>query len=326
MRYLMAFFLLCLIAGKGLGQTKAAVKQHGQLKVAGGRVVDHTGDAPQLRGISLSWSIWEGRKYYNEAVVNWLAEDFKINLLRLSMAIEPDRGYLHDPDGQMALVTTVVDAAVKKGIYVIIDWHDHHAQLHPEQAEVFFTKMAQRYKGCPNVIYEVFNEPERIDWSVVKDYAVRVIEAIRKHDRNNLIVVGSPTWDQDVDIVSKDPIQGFNNIAYSFHFYASEPSHQEKLMAKADEAIRSRLPLFVTEWGVGEANGNGEFNLEKAEKWLGWMERNRLSWVNWNVTDKEETTALLKPGASVDAKWPEAILTPAGSYIRQTLRKLNGTK
>lgn len=325
MRYLIMLFTLCLITGEGRAQMKA-VKQPGQLKVAGGRVVDHSGKAPQLRGISLSWSIWQGRKYYNEAVVNWLADDFKINLLRVSMAIEPDRGYLQDPEGQTTLVTSVVDAAIKKGIYVIIDWHDHHAQLHPEKAEKFFSKMARRYKGCPNVIYEVFNEPERVEWTVVRDYAVRVIKAIRKSDPINLIVVGSPTWDQDVDVAAKSPIQGFSNIAYSFHFYASEPSHQEKLMAKADEAIRSGLPLFVTEWGVGEADGNGKFLLEKAEKWLDWMERNQLSWANWNITDKEETTALLKPGASVDAKWPEDALTPAGSYIRQKLRMLNSTK
>lgn len=320
----LAFLLLLQVAGGAQAQT--AVKRHGQLKVSGGKIVDQQGMPPQLRGISLSWSIWGGRKYYNKAVVNWLADDFKINLLRVSMAVEPDQGYLQDPEGQVALVTHVVDAAIKKGLYVLIDWHDHHAHLHPEQATAFFAKMAKRYKGHPNVIYEVFNEPERIDWALIKNYAMGVIKEIRKYDSKNLIVVGSPSWDQDVDVAAKDPIQGMSNIVYSFHFYASDPGHQERLMEKADQAIKAGLPLFVTEWGVGESDGNGKFDLEKTNKWLSWMERNQLSWANWNITDKEETTALLKPGAAVAGNWTEAELTPAGSYIREKLRALDGTK
>jgi endoglucanase len=54
-----------------------------------------------------------------------------------------------------------------------------------------------------------------------------------------------------------------------------------------------------------------------------WMERNRLSWVNWNVTDKNETTALMLPGASATGGWSKERLTDAGKYIRDQLRRLN---
>ena len=183
--------------------------------------------------------------------------------------------------------------------------------------------MSKRYSGKPNVIYEIWNEPERVNWSIIKDYAEQVIAEIRKNDKDNLIVVGSPAWDQDVDVAAKDPIHNQRNIAYSFHFYASDPGHQDRLMAKADEALKLKLPLFVTEWGVGEANGDGEFNLEKTDKWLQWLERNQLSWANWNITDKKETTAILMPGAPVKGNWSTSDLTPAGLYIREHLRKLN---
>jgi endoglucanase len=120
--------------------------------------------------------------------------------------------------------------------------------------------MAKRYKGVPNVIYEIWNEPTPVSWDSVKNYAVQVITEIRKYDPDNLIIVGSPHWDQDVDVAAADPIKGFKNIAYSFHFYASDPNHQEKLRAKADLALKKGLPLMVTEWGVGESNGNGRFD------------------------------------------------------------------
>ncbi|TDQ06342.1 glycoside hydrolase family 5 protein [Pedobacter metabolipauper] len=318
-------FLTALMIGcafQSWSQKNTPVQLHGQLKVSAGKILDKNNREPQLRGISMSWSIWGGKKYYNTNVVNWLKDDFRISLLRLSMAVEPDSGYLQDPVGQTRLITRTADEAIKLGIYVIIDWHDHHAHLHPEKAKAFFAEVSKKYAGIPNVIYEIYNEPERVAWPLIKNYAIEIIAEIRKHDPQNLIVVGSPSWDQDIDVAAKDPVTGYANIAYSFHFYASEPSHQERLMQKADAAIHAGLPIFVTEWGVGEADGNGKFDQEKTAKWFQWMETNKLSWANWNITDKDETTALLKPGAPVNGKWKADQLTPAGSYIRSKLRTL----
>ena len=315
--------VLFLLVNFSFAQHTNWLKRNGALKVVGGKIVNKHNAEPQLRGISMSWSIWNGKKYYNPDVVNWLRSDFNISLLRVSMAVQPDGGYLQFPEEQEKLVTETVDAAVKNGLYVLIDWHDHHADEHLEQSKAFFTRMAKRYAGKPNIIYEIFNEPEKIEWQVVKDYAIAVITEIRKYDRENIIVVGSPHWDQDIDVAAKDPIKGFTNIAYSFHFYASDPWHQEGLMKRADEAIALGLPVFVTEWGVGEASGDGKFDREKTDKWFAWLERNKLSWANWNLTDKKETTALLEPGASVNGKWTTDMLTPAGQYIRTQLINVN---
>jgi len=319
-------FLLLMAAclfGTGFAQKINWANRNGALKVVGGKILNANNVEPRLRGVSLSWSVWGGRKYYNTNVVNWLQSDFNINLLRASMAVQPDSGYLQNPVEQTEMITRTIDAAVDRGLYVLIDWHDHHANEHVEQSKLFFAKMARKYAGKPNIIYEIFNEPEKIEWQTVKDYAVEVIKEIRKYDSENIIIVGSPHWDQDIDIVAKDPIKGFSNIAYSFHFYASDPNHQELLMKRADQAIAEGLPILVTEWGVGEASGDGKFDVEKTEKWFAWLEKNKLSWANWNVTDKKETTALLKPGASPSGKWKLNMLTPAGLYIRTQIKKLN---
>ncbi len=302
---------------------KSPVNLHGSLRVEGNQMVDKTGLPPQLRGISLSWSLWGGKKYYNPEVVAWLVRDFHINLLRASMGVQPKGGYLTNREEQMNLVTTVVDKAISEGIYVLIDWHDHNAELHLEESKAFFAIMAQKYAGVPNVIYEIYNEPARQSWELVKSYSVEVIKVIRQYDLANVIVVGSPHWDQDVDVAAADPITGFENLVYSFHFYASDPNHQEKLRAKAALAMERGIALFVTEWGVGESNGNGEFNLEKTERWMDWMEKNRLSWAVWNVTDKNETTALMLPGAPANGGWKSEQLSPGGRYMRDKLGKLN---
>ena len=138
-----------------------------------------------------------------------------------------------------------------------------------------------------------------------------------------MIIVGSPDWDQDVDIAGSDPIKGFENLAYSFHFYSSDPNHQENLRRKAELAKSRGIALFVTEWGVGESNGNGEFNREKTSVWFDWLEKNKLSWAIWHITEKKETTAILKQGASVKGNWKEENLTETGKYVREQLRLLN---
>jgi len=317
------FIFLIVICASSLLSAQTPVTRNGALSVKNGQVVNQYGLPPELRGLSFSWSIWQGRKYYNTDVVDWITKDFKVSLIRAAMAVQPAHGYMEEPDSQKQLIVNVVNEAIKKGIYVLIDWHDHNGYLHIPQSKAFFAEMAQKYKGVPNVIYEIWNEPERVSWDTVKNYAVQVITEIRKYDSDNLIVVGSPHWDQDVDVAAANPITGFKNIAYSFHFYASDPNHQDQLRAKGDKAIQMGLPLLITEWGVGEASGNGAFDISENETWIKWMKEHKLSWVNWNITDKDETTALLKPGASPNGGWTEDELTPDGIYLRKLLRALN---
>jgi len=315
--------IACYLSVTASGQPKTPVEKNGALHVENGRVVNQFGIPPQLRGVSFSWSIWKGQKYYTTQTLDWLCADFKVSIVRLAMAVEPDTGYLKRPKEQQQLITKVVDRAIKDGIYVLIDWHDHNADKHLAQSKQFFAAMAKKYKGVPNVIYEIYNEPKTATWDTVKSYGTQVISEIRKYDADNLIIVGSPHWDQDVNVAAENPLTGFKNIAYSFHFYASDVNHQARLRAKADKALKLGLPLFITEWGVGEANGNGQFNREETASWFNWMEDNKLSWVNWNITDKEETTALLLPGASENGGWSLDKLTPAGIYIREKLREFN---
>ena len=320
-QFFLRSFLVVMATTNSLAQTP--IEKHGALKVANGQIIDQHDQAPQLRGLSFSWSIWNGQKYYNTNVVDWICFDFKVSLIRVSMGIEPEGGYLDKPDFQKELVTTVIDRALQNGVYVLIDWHDHHAEKHVEASKAFFAEMAQKYAGNPQVIYEIFNEPDYQNWEVVKNYAMQVVSVIRNHDRNNLIVIGSPHWDQNVDEAADNPITGYQNICYSFHFYASDNNHQEQLRKKADYALSKGLPLFVTEWGVGESNGDGKFDMERNRTWLKWMEDHKLSWVCWNITDKEETTAFLKPGANMNGNWTEEELTSNGLYLRKILNDLN---
>jgi endoglucanase len=218
------------------------VKKHQQLKVAGTRLVDIHDRPVILRGMSFGWHNWWPR-FYNAGVVQWLHKDWGCTIVRAAMGVEPDGGYLKDPIGSIKKIEAVVDAAIEQNIYVIIDWHSHN--IHQNEAVAFFAAMAAKYAQYPNVIYEIFNEPEYQSWSDIKVYAEAVIKTIRKIDPNNIILIGSPHWDQDVHIAAADPIRGFDNLMYTMHFYAA--SHKKWLRERSDAAIKQGLPIFVSE-------------------------------------------------------------------------------
>ncbi|HEX7070139.1 MAG TPA: glycoside hydrolase family 5 protein [Rhodothermales bacterium] len=298
------------------GQTP--VERHGQLRVDGNRIVDEHGEPVVLRGMSLFWSQWMG-KYYNGPAVRWLRDDWHVTVVRAALAVD-EGGYLEHPEAERQKLESVIDAAILFGIYVIVDWHAHDP--HPEEAAEFFASIAAKYGDKPNIIYETWNEPlNSHDWNaVIKPYHERVIPRIREHDPDNLIVAGTQSWSQDVDKAAANPL-AFENVAYALHFYAS--THRQSLRNKASVALSNGLALVVTEWGTSEATGDG--NLDRAEvgRWIEFMEENQLSWCNWSIADKEETSAALRPGARSTGNWSEDDLTPSGILVRNELRARN---
>lgn len=297
------------------------VEQHGQLKVQGNRIVDKAGKPVVLRGMSFFWSQWMGQ-YYNPDAVKWLRDDWKCTIVRAALGVEAG-GYLTNPEQEKQKVITVVDAAIAHGIYVIIDWHDHNANQHTQEAQAFFADMAKRYKDSPNVIYEIWNEPlNDASWSqVIKPYSETIIGTIRQYDPDNLIVCGSRSWSQRVDEASEDPLK-FENVAYSLHFYAA--THKQWLRDATTKALNNGIAIMVTEMGTAEANGDGKIDTEELNTWWKFLDENQISWCNWSVADKKEATAALQPGAPGTGGWPETFISPSGLLVRGELRQKNG--
>jgi endoglucanase len=295
------------------------VKEHGHLKVKGTQLVDQNSKPLMLRGMSFGWhNLWP--RVYNAGAVKWLKEDWHCNVVRASMGIElNDSGYLKSPGSSVAKIKTVVEAAIKNGIYVIIDWHDHN--IHQEEAKVFFKEMARLYGKYPNLIYEIFNEPDHETWPEVKTYSEAVIKTIRELDPDNIILVGSPQWDQDILKPAADPIKGHDNLMYTVHFYAA--THKKWLRDRTDEAIKKGLPIFISECAGMEASGDGPLNYEEWESWMSWMEANQLSWIFWSVSDKDETCSVLKKSAASEGNWQEKDLKEYGIKAREYIRRYN---
>lgn len=296
------------------------VKEHGQLKVEGTRLQNQHGQDVVLRGMSFGWHCFWPR-FYTTGSVQWLVSDWKINVVRAALGVEPGaNSYLKRTEWSKEKIRTVVDAAIKENIYVIIDWHSHSINL--KEAKEFFTEMATIYGKNPHVIYEIFNEPDYESWAEVKAYSEEIIKTIRAIDPDNIILVGSPHWDQDVHIVADDPLKGYSNLMYTFHYYAA--THKQGLRDRGDYALSKGLPLFISESAGMEATGDGPMNYEEWNKWIEWSEKNKVSWITWSVSDKNETCSVLKPSAGSEGNWKDPDLKESGARTRELLRKYNG--
>lgn len=303
----------------------APVKKHGSLSVSGRYIVGDHGEPVSLAGPSFFWSTtgWGMERFYNADAVKFFADDWNAGIVRAAMAAERDGSYLTDPEANAARAFTIVDAAIENDLYVIVDWHSHRAEENVDEAVAFFEDLATRYGDHPNIIYEIYNEPlDNTDWAtVIKPYSETVIAAIRKIDPDNLIVVGTQSWSQEVDKATDDPIEGFDNIVYALHFYAG--SHKSALRDKARYAIEKGLPLMVTEWGSVNYDGDGAVNRKSSLAWLKLLKENHISHMIWAVSDADEGAAMIKQGGPADGGWTDDQLTVSGKFAREIIRGWN---
>jgi len=294
------------------------VKKHGALKVIGTQLCDSNNNPLVLRGVSYGWHNWWPR-FYNGASVKWLADDWKVSVVRAAMGIEPGNGYIDNPQWSTEKVKTIIDAAIASDIYVIIDWHSHN--INQQEAIAFFKEMARTYGKHPHVIYEIFNEPDQETWPEIKKYCIAVIKEIRAIDPDNIILVGSGQWDQNIHIAADDPITGFDNLMYSLHFYAA--THKQWLRERGDYAMGKGLALFVSESAGMKADGDGDLDYPEWNSWISWMETNKISWVIWSIADKNESSAMLLRHASSEGGWSAEDLKESGIKTRELIRKYN---
>ncbi|MEO8569906.1 MAG: glycoside hydrolase family 5 protein [Ginsengibacter sp.] len=301
--------------------TAQPVNDHGQLHVDGLQLKDSHDNTVVLRGMSFGWHCFHPR-FYNAGAVEWLFRDWGCSVVRAAMGVEPKSGYIDKPEWSKEKVKAVVDGAIKEGIYVIIDFHSHNIRLN--EAKQFFTEMAATYGRYPNVIYEIFNEPDHETWDEVKAYSKEVISTIRKIDADNVILVGSPHLDQDINIVADAPLTNLSNIMYTVHFYAG--THKQQLRDRCDYALNKGIPIFISESAGMEATGDGPINYEEWNKWIEWSEKNNISWVTWSVSDKDETCSVLLPSADSSGNWQTKDLKESGIKARELVKKYNSKK
>ena len=336
-------WMLCACAmflGLSMGTCKVQAKgvdDYGALKVSGTHLVSRrTNENVVLRGVSTHGINWDvGYPYISKKAFQTLRDDYSVNAVRLAMYTTEyygycDKGSASESQSQVqktlqARIDTGVKAATDLGMYVIIDWHilnDQNPNKYKKQAKAFFKDMSEKYAQQDNVLYEICNEPNGgTSWSDITKYAKEIIPVIRKNDPDAIIIVGTPTWSQDVDQAAADPIKG-DNIMYALHFYAA--THKTDLRNKMTAAINKGLPVFVTEYGICDASGNGAIDKKEADRWIQTMDEYGVSYIAWNLSNKQESSSIIKSSCPKVSGFKKSELSDEGRWLYHLLRKKAG--
>lgn len=300
------------------------VSQHGQLSVKNGQLVDKSGKGYQLRGMSTHGLTWFP-EFVNESAFKTLRDEWNTNVVRLAMYVDEwgnGQCYMGNKSGSLELLEKGVDICIKLDMYVIIDWHvlnPGDPSKYTNEAKSFFETVSKRYAKYPNVIYEICNEPNGgASWSGnIKPYAEKIIPVIRKNAPNSVIIVGTPTWSQEIDKPLSDPLN-YKNVMYAFHFYAATHAG---LRSNVENCVAQGLPVFVSEFGTCDASGGGANDFNETQKWLSYFDKQGISYCNWSICNKDETCSVLRPGTSANGNWSESDLTENGKWMRNWFRK-----
>lgn len=296
---------------------------HGALHVDGAYLKDTSNEKYQLYGMSTHGIAWYPQYICKESFTT-LKEDWKTNAIRLAMYTDEEAGYCSDGDKDKLrqLVKDGVKYATELGMYVIIDWHilrEESPMAYKEEALAFFEEMSALYADYDNVLYEICNEPngEEVTWEVVKAYAEEVIPVIRKNSPNSVVIVGTPCWSQHIHKAYENPLS-FENVMYTLHFYAD--THKDELRERMDTYIQKGLPVFVSEFGMCNAAGDGGNNFVETKKWFDLINKHSASFFCWNLGNRKEASSVILPSTTSLGNWKDEELNESGRWIREYFR------
>ena len=296
----------------------------GQLRVVDGKLCAEDGEPVMLRGVSTNGLI-TAEDLLNEQLFTELARDDGVNLVRLAMYTYGvgSIGYCTNGDKERhkADIVKGVELARSQDMYVLIDWHilsDGDPNRYIEESKLFFAEMAGRFADYNNVLYEICNEPNGVDWPTVKSYAEQVIAVIRDKDPDSVIIVGNPGWSTDLRSVASDPLD-CGNVLYTLHFYAA--THGQELRDMTEELSRNGLPIFVSEYGVTASSGGFPRDLDSADQWIELLEKENISYCLWSFSKAPEACSAVRSSCLKYSSFTEEDYTQTGLWLLETLAR-----
>lgn len=307
-------------------QVMACPSKNGALQVIGTQLCDKDKNPVVLRGLSSIGVGWYP-EYINGEAFREFHQDWHVSVIRLAMYTCEDSGYCTDGNKEelKRVIKEGVRLAKENDMYVIVDWHilsDYNPHMHKDEAIAFFEEMSAEFAHYDHVLYEICNEPNGdTTWEEITAYAEEVIPVIRKNHKDAVVIVGTPRWCQVVGDAAKAPITKYHNLMYALHFYAA--THKEWLREDMVKAIEAGLPVIVSEYGICDASGDGILDLEQSEEWIRLMNEYGVSHCAWNISHKNEASAMFAPTCSKTSGWQEEDLSACGKWMYEMHRRWN---
>ncbi len=247
---------------------------------------------------SLEWSsVGQGLSAADfEQMASWNANVVRIALNQdFWIAASP----LYDP-GYAPLVDSAVTWAEGAGMDVILDLHWSDAgvlgsclascqqKMADANSITFWSEVATRYQNDGRVLFELYNEPHNVSWSVWQSggdtgdgwQAVgmqQLYDTVRATGAQNLVVIGGLDWAYDLSGVPAHRIQG-NNILYASHPYLNGAGEMIPRFWDAYWGFLTATdPVLVTEFGDTGASCSTDFTAEL----ISYADEHAAGWTAW---------------------------------------------
>lgn len=324
------------VLGGALGLAAAGASSSSARATEARPALFHAADGRPHRGVAVGDALLarDGRPAADYVV---LARDWNATVVRLSM--HPGV-WLADRRLAMAGLEHQVTQARIAGLSVVIDWHpigwpdgpEEHADPSwgmPERsyatdlelAHQFWAQVSARYSDDDEVLFEIWNEPVRLDrrggasapgrdWADLRPIWLDLTATVRRNAGNRLIASGG-RWASDLTGVRSDPLPDART-GYSWHVYPGTGDRDPDRMEALLDGLPEERAVFVTEWGFGGRadhlrGTSADFGATFARRFLN---RHDLAWTSWCWHPTWEPR-LIEP----DWRTP----TEAGAFVRDLL-------
>jgi aryl-phospho-beta-D-glucosidase BglC (GH1 family) len=150
----------------------------------------------------------------------------------------------------------------------------------------FWQEVATKYKGDGRVLFELYNEPHDVPWSVWLSGGAsgdgftvtgmqQLYDAVRGTGAENLVIVGGLQFAFDLSGVAQSPVQG-HNIVYATHPY-NQPNKQQVNWDAAFGNLAASAPVMATEFG----DATGSCDATYSSSLITYAEAHAVSWSGW---------------------------------------------
>jgi endoglucanase len=257
----------------GCPSTPSQPTAPGGYYVNGNNVCTPSGQPHIFHGVDRPSLEWSQAGDHLSAADFQLMGTWKANLVRI--ALNQDF-WLSGSQYYSANYATTVDAAVawaeEAGMDVMLDlhWSDQgtlgscnpSGNCQQNMADVnsitFWSEVAARYMNDGRILFELYNEPHDVTWSVWKSGGMgggfmvagmqQLYKAVRDTGANNLVVIGGLDFAYDLSGVPGNRIDGYN-ILYATHPYNNSAEKNPKGWDSHFGFLTATDPVLVTEFG-----------------------------------------------------------------------------
>ncbi|MHA4816157.1 glycoside hydrolase family 5 protein [Streptomyces aculeolatus] len=274
------------------------------LKVDGNKLVDGTGTAVQLRGVTrmgMEWPCAQGWGLVDgplddaavTAVTSWNVDVVRIHLNEHCWLGTSDIKPEYGGAPYQAMVKDYVDKLQNAGLYVIIDMHwsapaGQQATTQQKMADAayapdYWKSVATTFKDYPGVIFDLFNEPHDISWECWRDGCTvdgweavgyqDLVDTVRATGATQPIVLTCNGWgNQCPGWLDYKPTDPQNNLIAGVHIYDYTGCNVQSCWDSDIAPLAAEVPVITGEFGDNDCNHDW------SDGFMSWLDEQGISW------------------------------------------------